>query len=72
MIVEISAAKLLPHLRKRLEAGGCSVDPISPHACRVVHQQAVDADEALGELRFFVGAWARSHDEVVVSVRPEI
>jgi hypothetical protein len=72
VIIEIDAPQLLPHLRARLEAGGCSAHAISSHACRVLHQHAVDVDEAMRELRFFVRAWALSHGDVAVSLRPDV
>ena len=69
--IEIDAPELLPQLVERLEAGGCSAQRISPRACRVVHLEAVDADEAFCELRFFAHAWAARHGGVAVSLRPD-
>jgi hypothetical protein len=70
--IEIDAPRLLPHLLTCLEAGCCSAQAISPRACRVVHRQALSADEALCELRFFVRAWARTHGDVAVRLWPDV
>ena len=49
-------------------ANGDSVRPVGVRAGRVVDRRAVDAEEALCELRFFLRAWARAHGDVAVSV----
>ncbi len=71
-VIQIDAARLLPHLVLQLRAAGFSVRPISLHETGVVSRPAADADEALCELRFFVRAWARAHGDVAVSVRPAV
>jgi hypothetical protein len=70
--IEIDAPHLMPQLLHRLQADGCSVEPISSHACRVVHHAALDAEEAEKELRFFVRAWAGGHGGVTVNLQPEL
>ncbi len=70
--IEIDTPHLLPQLLDRLQADGCSVEAINSHACRVVHSEAVDTDEAVKELRFFVRAWAGGHNGVTVSLRPDL
>jgi hypothetical protein len=67
-VIEIDAARLLPRLLLELWAAGFSVRPVGVRAGRVVDRRAVDADEALCELRFFLRAWARAHGDVAVSV----
>jgi len=67
--IEIDTPHLLPQLLDRLQADGCSVEAINSHACRVVYRDALDADEAVKELRFFVRAWAGGQTGVNVSVR---
>ena len=71
VIIHIDVPKLLPNLLTGLEAVGCSVQAVGPRACRVVHQQAVDADEAVCELWFFARAWANREGGVAVSLQPE-
>jgi hypothetical protein len=71
-VIQIDAARLLPHLLLRLRAAGFSVRPVSLHETRVVSRRAADADETLCELRFFLRAWARAHGDVAVSVRPPV
>jgi hypothetical protein len=70
VIIEIDAPHLLPHLVSRLQAADCWAAPISSSACRVVHRQAETVDEAVRELRFFASAWAGSHGNVSVNLRP--
>jgi hypothetical protein len=70
--IEIDAPRLLPRLLLQLWACGFSVRPVGLRAGRVVDRRAVDADEALCELRFFLRAWARAHGDVAVSVRPAV
>lgn len=69
VMIEIDAPRLLPHLLGRLSAAGLSVQPVSLRGCRVVDRRAAGADEALRELRFFLGAWARAQGDVAVSIR---
>jgi hypothetical protein len=69
-VIQIDEPRLLPHLLMRLRAVGFSVRRVSLHEGRVVDRAAADEDEALCELRFFLSAWARAHDDVAVSVRP--
>jgi hypothetical protein len=71
VIIEIDTQDLLPHLRAELEAGGCSVEPISSHGCRVSNHKTADPEEAFFELCFFVRAWARTHGDVAVQLRPD-
>ena len=70
MIIEIDVPRLLPQLVDRLQAADCWVEPISSHACRVVHLQAENLNVALLELRFFAKAWAGAHGDVAVDLRP--
>ena len=70
--IEIDPPDLLPHLLERLEAGGCSAEMINGRVCRVVHNDALDADEAFNEVRFFVRAWAGGQNGVTVSLQPEL
>ena len=70
--IEIDTPHLLPQLLDRLQADGCSVEPINSHACRVVHHTALDPDEAVKELRFFLRAWAGGHGGVTVKLQPEL
>jgi len=71
-VIKIDAPRLLPHLLMRLRAAGFSVRLVNLYETRVVDRRAVDADEALCELRFFLSAWARAHGNVAVSVRPAV
>jgi len=72
VIIEIDAPQLLPQLVARLNAAGCWAEPISYDACRVVHRQAESARVAMCELRFFASAWAGTHADVAVNVRPGV
>jgi hypothetical protein len=71
-IIEIDAPHLLARLRAELETGGCHTEPFGSRGCRVVQEQAVDAEEAYQDLGFFIRAWARSHGGVGVRLRPEL
>jgi hypothetical protein len=70
VIIEIDAPRLLPHLVDWLRAAGCSAMPISSRACRVVHREAETVTQAMCELRFSAKAWASSHGDVAVRLRP--
>jgi hypothetical protein len=70
--IEIDPPHLLPQLLDRLEAGGCSAEVINGRMARVVHTEALDDDEAVRELRFFVRAWAGGHDGVSVVLQPDV
>jgi hypothetical protein len=69
VIIEIDVPRLLPQLVARLRAADCWAEPISSHACRVVHVQAESLNEAIWELRFFAKAWAQAHGDVAVQLR---
>jgi hypothetical protein len=69
--IEIDLPHLLPQLMAGLRAGGCSAEPISSRACRVLYAQGIDRNAALCELRFYVRAWAMQHGDVGVSVWPD-
>jgi hypothetical protein len=68
--IEIDVPDLLPQLLDGLEAAGCSAEVIGAGACRVVHTEALDDNEALTELRFFVRVWAGGHDGVTAILQP--
>jgi hypothetical protein len=70
VIIEIDVPRLLPQLVDRLRAADCPAEPISSHACRVVHLQAESLNVALLELRFFAKAWAGAHGDVAVELWP--
>ena len=70
VVIEIDVPGLLPQLVARLRAADCWVVPVSSHACRVVHLQAESLNVAMLELRFFAKAWASSHGDVAVNLRP--
>jgi hypothetical protein len=71
-IIEIDAPQLLTRLRAELEAGGCATEPFGECGCRVVQEQALEAEDAYQDLGFFMRAWARSHGGVGVRLRPEL
>ena len=70
VIIEIDAPELLPELVAWLRAAECRAVPISSRACRVVHREAEDVNQALCELRFSARAWAGLHGAVGVHLRP--
>ena len=70
--VEIDTPYLLAQLRAELEDYGCSTEAVGSHGCLVFHHEAADAEEAFFELCFFVRAWARSHGDVAVRLRPGV
>ena len=71
LMIEINVPDLLPQLVDRMEAGGCSTEPVNSHAFRVIHPDALETYEALAELRFFARAWAEAHDGVTVTLEQE-
>jgi hypothetical protein len=70
VIIEIDVPRLLPQLVARLRDADCWAVPISSRACRVVHLEAESLYVALWELRFFANAWAGTHGDVAVHLRP--
>ena len=70
VIIEIDAPELLPQLVAWLRAADCCAVPISSRACRVVHREAENLNQALCELRFSAKAWAGLHGAVGVHLRP--
>lgn len=71
VMLEIQNPALLPELANRLAANGCVISAIVGSVCHVVHTGAIDADEELNELRFFIRAWQASTGGVEVTLRPD-
>ena len=66
MRIELSAPELLPELIERLVRSDCIAQVVDERACLVDHVLARDADEARGELLFFLRTWRTLHPEVNV------
>ena len=72
VIIEIDEPRLLPHLVAWLRAADCSAVPISSHACRVMYREAETLSQAMCELSFSAKAWAMTHGDVAVQLRPPV
>jgi hypothetical protein len=70
LIVELTAPELLPDLVSRLTENGCLTHALGDGVCRIVHLGALNDQEELHEVRFFVRAWQARHG-VVAKVSPE-
>jgi hypothetical protein len=66
MYIRLKDPELLGRLIESLLAARCSAVPLDDRTCRVELPDAVDAQQATVEMRFFVRAWQQRHGDADV------
>ena len=64
--IRVRNARLVDDLVEALRGADCVATIIDPNTCGVAFPEDIDRVEADAEIRFFLRAWQRKHDDVEV------